>query len=86
MIEEVTVQSLHEYIRWHPQTDYLGNHRLSNEKFQNLIGFSKTRCLKEGIRQSWNEINSNKSGFNPLKYLEEAKEKDIDLTKFFPKD
>jgi dTDP-glucose 4,6-dehydratase len=87
MIEEVSGQSLDEYIKWYPETDYLGNHRLSNEKFQKFVGFTKTRFLKEGISQAWKSINSldDSSMYNPLKYLNEAKEKDIDLKAFFPK-
>ena len=58
-----------------------------NEKFQKFVGFTKTRFLKEGISQAWKSINSldDSSMYNPLKYLNEAKEKDIDLKAFFPK-
>ena len=87
LIEEVTGRSLESVIKWHPETDYLGNHRLSNDKFLNVIGKSRTRSLKEGIRQSWESIKEmdkfNK--FNPLKHLTEAKDKNIDLKMFFPK-
>lgn len=87
MIEEVTGRSLSEHITWHPETDYLGNHRLSNEKFKKFMGFSKSRSLKEGIRESWNSISSlsEDSCYNPLKYLNEAKEKEINLKSYFPK-
>jgi dTDP-glucose 4,6-dehydratase len=85
-IQDITGKYLEDTIKWYPNTDYLGNHRLSNKKFIKYFGDINFKCLKQGIKEVWNEINSNKSGFNPLKYLEEAKEKDIDLTKFFPKD
>ena len=87
LIEEVTGHDLESVIQWHPETDYLGNHRLSNKKFVDAIGSSRTRSLKEGIRQSWNSIKGldSNSDFNPLKYLDEAKDKNINLKDFFPK-
>ena len=87
LIEEVTGRDLNSVIQWHPETDYLGNHRLSNKKFVDVIGSSRTRSLKEGIRQSWDSIRDldKNSEFNPLKYLDEAKDKNINLKEFFPK-
>lgn len=87
MIEEVTGKSLNEHITWHPETDYLGNHRLTNEKFQKFTGLSNCRTLQQGIQESWESIkNEDESGsYNPLKYLEEAKEKDLNLKNYFPK-
>lgn len=85
MIEAVTGQPLDKYIKWYPETDYLGNHRLSNKKYQDHMGFTKSRFLKQGIKDAWDSINNNDTQFNPLKHLDEAKEKNIDLTSFFPK-
>ena len=85
MIEEVTGSSLEGVIKWHPETDYLGNHRLSNKKFVEFMKFSNARTLKEGIRQSWQSIKNADKSYNPLKYLDQAKDKDIDLKQFFPK-
>ena len=84
MIEEVTDRSLSEYIKWHPETDYLGNHRLSNQKFIEFMGFAKTRMLKAGIRQSWHSIQNASEGYNPLKHLNEAKENNVNLKDYFP--
>jgi nucleoside-diphosphate-sugar epimerase len=84
MIEEVTGKSLTDYIKWHPETDYLGNHRLSNNKFQEFMGFTKTRLLKSGISQSWESIQNSESNYNPLKHLKQAKEESVDLKEFFP--
>lgn len=90
MIENVTgVEILQNSnkVKWYPKTDYLGNHRLSNKKFISHFDYSISRFLKEGIKEAWKEIKSaNDKSFNPLKHLDEAKERDIDLTKFFPKD
>ena len=85
MIEDITGKDLSSTIKWHPNTDYLGNHRLSNEKFVKHFGDIGFLDLKAGIRMSWHSINSSKNNYNPLKHLNEAKEKDIDLKDFFPK-
>tara|TARA_B100000963_G_scaffold361211_1_gene395527 strand:- start:2489 stop:3472 length:984 start_codon:yes stop_codon:yes gene_type:complete len=85
LIEEVTGLDLESIIQWHPQTDYLGNHRLSNKKFIDTLGFSRTRDLKEGIRQSWKSIKDSSSNYNPLRHLNQAKDQNIDLKQFFPK-
>lgn len=85
MIEEVAGVSLENIVKWHPETDYLGNHRLSNEKFIEFMKFSKVRTLKQGIKQSWQSIQESCDDYNPLKYLDQAKNNNIDLKEFFPK-
>ena len=85
LMEEVTGQDLSYIIKWHPETDYLGNHRLSNKKFIDFIGSSSSRTLKEGIRQSWQSIKDADDSYNPLVYLNQARSQDIDLKQFFPK-
>jgi UDP-glucose 4-epimerase len=84
MIEEVAACDLSTTLKWYPKTDYLGNHRLSNQKFVNAMGYSTSRTLKEGIRQSWHSIKNSGPDYNPLKYLEEAKQKNMNLEEFFP--
>ena len=85
MIEEVAEASLENIINWHPETDYLGNHRLTNKKYFQFMETSNSRSLNVGIRESWDSIKNADSEYNPLKYLEEAKDKGIDLKDFFPK-
>jgi nucleoside-diphosphate-sugar epimerase len=85
LIEKVTGVALDDVIKWHPHTDYLGNHRLSNQKFKNQTGITNARSLEEGIIQSWLSISSSSSDYNPLKYLNEAKRLGVDLIKHFPK-
>ena len=85
IIEEVTGASLENIVKWHPETDYLGNHRLSNKKFIDFMEFSNPRTLKQGIRQSWQSIKDANESYNPLKYLDQARDSDIDLKQFFPK-
>ena len=89
MIDQITGvnTSQSSKLNWHPKTDYLGNHRLSNKKFIDTFAYSASRFLKAGIKDAWDDIKSTASEeFNPLKHLNEAKQRDIDLTTFFPKD
>ena len=85
LIEKVTESSLDKIVKWHPNTDYLGNHRLSKQKFKDQTGIVRARSLEVGIMQSWISIASTSSDYNPLKYLEEAKNTGIDLLSYFPK-
>ena len=85
LIEEVTGHSLENIVKWHPETDYLGNHRLSNKKFVDFMEHSRAKTLKEGIRESWESIKSSNEKYNPLKYLDQASKEGVDLKQFFPK-
>jgi dTDP-glucose 4,6-dehydratase len=69
-------------IQWHPKTDYLGNHRLSSKSFRSVSGWSPKLTLGEGIEMAFESILKSE-GYNPLEYLEEAKRRNIDLTKFY---
>ena len=72
-------------MKWHPETDYLGNHRLSSSKFRHMSGWEPKISLEEGIKMSRDSIVSSltESSYNPLTYLDEARQKGIDLTKFY---
>ena len=85
MIEEVAEHNLDTIVKWHPETDYLGNHRLSNKKFVDFMKYSNSRSLKEGIRQSWESIKNSDGQYNPLKFLDQANSEGVDLKQFFPK-
>jgi len=85
MIEEISGSSLESVIKWHPETDYLGNHRLSNKKFVDCMKHSQSRGLKEGIKQSWESIKNACDSYNPLVHLNHAKSQNIDLKQIFPK-
>jgi dTDP-glucose 4,6-dehydratase len=82
MVSNITSLDLSGVLAWHPKTDYLGNHRLSSEKFREASGWYQKVPLEKGIMMSFRSILESE-GYNPLKYLEEAKKKDIDLTSFF---
>ncbi len=84
IMSEMMKCDVNKRITWHPQTDYLGNHMLSSKKFRTLFGWTPTFTLEEGIATALEEIvSSNDSTYNPLKHLEDAAEKDIDLTQFY---
>ena len=82
MIQSITGLDLENVVRWHPATDYLGNHMLSSLKYRDASGWSPKVSLAEGIQMSFDSIIKSK-GYNPLSYLEEAKKRDIDLTKYY---
>jgi len=82
LIQEITNLDLKDVVRWYPKTDYLGNHMLTSWKFRNVSGWSPKISLEEGIKMSFQSILQSK-GYNPLKYLEEAKERNVDLTEFY---
>lgn len=82
MIKKITHLDLENVIRWYPKTDYLGNHMLTSWKFRNVSGWSPKINLEEGIRMSFDSIMK-AEGYNPLKYLEEAKNRNVDLTQYY---
>jgi len=83
MISSITKSDISDRITWHPKTDYLGNHKLSSEKFRNKTGWKPEISLASGIEQSCNDILSDVTGYNPLVHLDAAKNHNIDLTDFF---
>ena len=85
MIHRRTGIQPNKIIKWHPETDYLGNHILSTNKFEYHFGHFRKISLYEGVKMSWNSIQDAGSDYNPLKYLEQAKENNTDLVSFFPK-
>jgi len=83
IIEDVIGRDLSNVIKWHPQTDYLGNHRLLSSKLKNISSWKPQITLRSGIQMSYESI-LNAKDYNPLAHLEEAEDRDIDLTEFFP--
>jgi len=78
-------QDLAYMIKWYPETDYLGNHILSSQKFRRETGWKPKYTFNRGLVKSWRSILSAGDSYNPLAHLEEAQEKGIDLNQFFPK-
>jgi len=83
ILQEKLGSDLEKVVKWHPETDYLGNHRLTSNKFRSTTGWSPSLTLKEGIQKAVDEILSDTSLFNPLEYLDEAKNRNVDLTDFY---
>ena len=83
IIEEVIGRDLSNVIKWHPQTDYLGNHRLLSHKLKNKTDWEPNISLRTGIQMAYDSIINSKD-YNPLTHLEDAEDRDIDLTEFFP--
>ena len=82
MIEKICNLDLTGVIQWHTKTDYLGNHRLSSKSFRSISGWSPCISLGEGIEMTFESILK-AEGYNPLRYLEEAKRRNIDLTEYY---
>ena len=82
MLCDTVGKDVSEFIQWHPQTDYLGNHMLSSKKFRDTSGWQPKITLEEGIQMSLDSIIKSK-GYNPLKYLQQAKRHDVDLTQYY---
>ena len=81
LIEEVTKLDLTGIVKWHPMTDYLGNHMLSSWKFKNAgSGWKPKIDLATGIMMSFQSIMK-AEGYNPLKYLEQAKSNNNQLNR-----
>lgn len=83
MMQEIAGKDLSDVVRWHPHTDYLGNHRLSSQKFRQASGWQPSVTLEQGLQAAWNEISRGADSFNPLRYLENAADRGIELTQFF---
>lgn len=85
LMSSVCGHDLEKIIKWHPETDYLGNHILSSEKFRNATAWTPKFTLAKGLRQSWESILGASSQYNPLSYLDEAQKRGVDLVQYFPK-
>ena len=85
IIENELNADLASVIKWHPDTDYLGNHRLSSSKFRAATGWKPERDLHSGVKKAIEQILADESSYDPLKHLDEAKNKGLDLTQFFNK-
>ena len=81
LMSEITGDDIESRLVWHPDTDYLGNHRLSATKVQSSIGWEPSITLHSGIKQIWREAND--LTHNPLHHLEEARRKGVDLISHF---
>ncbi len=82
LMGKVCGQSFSDTIEWLPQTEYMGNHILSGRKVREFTNWYPKIGLVEGIRMSYESILKSE-GYNPLRHLEEAEERGVDLTEYF---
>ena len=86
IMQEISGLNMQDVFDWQPQTDYLGNHRLSSRKIREQTNWQPKYTLFDGIQEVWNSFNSRLiDGYNPLHHLETAKEKGFNLESHFPK-
>ena len=83
MMTDIISPKISKIIKWHPETDYLGNHMLSSEKFRNDSGWSPKITLRQGIKMVYESIKNCDEDYDPLVHLNDAKEKGIQLTDFY---
>jgi len=83
VVDEVVGHDVSRIVRWKPQTDYLGNHRLSARKIQKILLWKPERDLRQGISETLEWIRSAED-YNPLVHLDEAAVKNVDLLSHFP--
>lgn len=83
VIEANLSMDMSSVIKWHPETDYLGNHRLSSAKFRKASGWTPKLNLDQGVKKSIKDIVSDSSEYDPLIHLDSAKDQGVDLTQFF---
>jgi nucleoside-diphosphate-sugar epimerase len=85
MIEAELKIDLGSVVKWHPNTDYLGNHRLSSKKFRAESGWLPKYDLHTGIAKAVEDITTDASDYDPLIHIDKARSEGVDLTQFFPK-
>lgn len=71
-------------VRWHPDTDYLGNHRLSSSKMRHHFSWRPSISLAGGIASTAAWIMENESTYDPLVHLDRAETRGVDLKSHFP--
>ena len=84
IMSEVSDLNVGSYIRWHPETDYLGNHLLTSQKFREETGWKPLWPFRVGLRESFQSIRRGSPSYNPLQHLESAADAGIDLKEYFP--
>jgi dTDP-D-glucose 4,6-dehydratase len=83
MMADIVNSKITKILKWHPETDYLGNHMLSSEKFKKASGWVPKISLRQGIHKVYGSIIKNDESYNPLVHLNRAKLAGIDLTEFY---
>jgi dTDP-glucose 4,6-dehydratase len=83
LMSEIVSPSIISNVRWHPKTDYLGNHMLDSEKFRSATGWLPKISLHDGIKKVLESIISCTNDYDPLVHLKQAKDEGVDLTNFY---
>lgn len=82
-MSRVSDREIGKIVRWHPGVDYLGNHMLSSAKVRAATGWIPRLTLEDGIRETLTWIKAS-AGYDPLRHLEEARARGVDLLQHFP--
>lgn len=86
IMQEVSGLDMQEVFTWKPETDYLGNHRLSSNKIRKQTNWQPQYTLRSGIQEVWDSLNLDRNNdYNPLLHLDKADVDGFDLESHFPK-
>jgi len=80
----ITSVSPSSFIDWHPETDYLGNHIVSNSSICEKTGWSPKISLEEGISFAFDSIYENMNEYNPLMHLNIIRDNSVNFKGFYP--
>ena len=84
---ELGASALEQMLLWHPETDYLGNHRMTSLKFREVSGWTPEVSMYEGLERVLKSIQASikdSGSYNPLQFLEQAERDGVNLVEFFP--
>ena len=85
IMQEVSGLNMQDVFDWQPQTDYLGNHRLSSRKIRERTNWKPKYTLQDGIRMVFENLSLDRTNsYNPLEHLENAALKGFNLESHFP--
>lgn len=78
MLSEAAGDDIEGRLVWHPEVDYLGNHRLTAAKVRMATGWTPRHAsLRQSITHVWQGIKD--VTHNPLSHLDEARSRGVDL-------
>ena len=83
MMSEIVSSLITKNVKWHSETDYLGNHMLSSEKFRSATNWQPKISLRQGIKLVHSSILRCSEDYDPLTHLKHAEAQGIDLTNFY---
>ena len=90
LIDSTLCREISKYIKWEPDTDYLGYHIIDNLKFKkHHPEWNPSITLEQGIKMYYNDLVADvlvgEGNYNPLKHLQQIEKDDVDILKHYAK-